>query len=188
MFAESCLPHSQRILVGIPCDMSKALVIAFCFVVLAGCGDSSTDSGIQRGTDTQAFAGDYGGTLELEVTADAISYSPHSDSGSVPIEVEITGDGLVRLIIDNYTLEGIIDNDGAWKLEVAINEFSALIDEENKDTLKKAGCPLDKPFVKIEGQITTPDMSGDVSGKLTCKILFVTIVSINFSGALVAST
>ena len=71
---------------------------------------------------------------------------------------------------------------------VAINEFSALIDEENKDILKQAGCPLDKPFVKIEGTVTTPDLSGDVSGKLTCKILFVTVVSLEFSGTLTGRT
>ena len=100
----------------------------------------------------------------------------------------ITPDGILRLTIDNYTVEGIIDNDGDWKLEVAINEFSALIDEENKDILKQAGCPLDKPFVKIEGTVTTPDLSGDVSGKLSCNILFVTIPPLEFSGTLTGST
>ena len=168
--------------------MKNALVITFLSIVLAACSNSSTDSGIDQGTDTESFAGDYEGTLELELTADAISYDPHSDSGSVPVEIEITGDGIVYLKIDNYTVDGIIDNDGDWKLEVAINEFSALIDEENKDILKQAGCPLDKPVVKIEGTVTTPDLSGDVSGKLTCKILFVTIVSLEFSGTLTGST
>ena len=168
--------------------MKNALVITFFSIVLAACSNSSTDGGIDQGTDTESFAGDYEGTLELELTADAINYDPHSDSGSVPVEIEITGDGIVRLTIDNYTVEGIIDNDGDWKLEVAINEFSAFIDEENKDILKQAGCPLDKPFVKIEGTVTTPDMLGDVSGKLSCKILFVTITSLEFVGTLTAST
>ena len=122
--------------------MRKALLIIFCSIVLTSCSNSSTDSGIEQGTDTKSFAGDYDGTLELELTADAISYDPHSDSDSIPVEIEITGDGIVRLTIDNYTVEGIIDNDGDWKLEVAINEFSALINEENKDILKQAGCPL----------------------------------------------
>ena len=62
------------------------------------------------------------------------------------------------------------------------------IDEENRDTLEKAGCPLDEPFVNIEGRVTTPDLFGDVSGKLSCKILFVTIASLKFSGTLTAST
>ena len=168
--------------------MRKALIVIFVSIVLAACSNSSTDSGIKQGTDTESFAGNYDGTLELELTADAVGYNPHSDSGSVPVEVEITGDGIVRLTIDNYTVDGIIDNDGDWKLEVAINEFSAFIDKENKDTLEKAGCPLDEPFVKIEGKVTTPDLLGDVSGKLSCKILFVTIASLKFSGTLTAST
>ena len=168
--------------------MRKVLFVLFFSIVLAACSNSSTDSGIKQGTDTESFAGNYEGTLELELTADAIGYNPHSDSGSVPIEVEITGDGIMRLTIDNYTVDGIIDNDGDWKLEVAINEFSAFIDEENKDTLGKAGCPLDEPFVKIEGKVTTPDLLGDVSGRLSCKILFVTIASLKYSGTLTAST
>ena len=168
--------------------MKKTLLITFFSILLAACSNSSTDSGIEQGTDTKSFAGDYEGTLELELTADAISYDPHSDNGSVPVEIEITGDGIVRLTIDNYTVEGIIDNDGDWKLEVAINEFSALIDEENKGILKQAGCPFDKPFVKIEGTVTIPDMSGDISGKLSCKIFFITVASLEFFGTLTAST
>ena len=168
--------------------MRKALLVTFFSIVLAACSNSSTDSGIKRGTDTETFVGNYEGTLELELTADAVGYNPHSDSDSVPVEVEVTGDGIIRLTIDNYTVDGIIDNDGDWKLEVAINEFSAFIDEENKNTLKKAGCPLDEPFVKIEGKVMTPDLFGDVSGKLTCKILFVTIASLKVSGTLTAST
>ena len=169
-------------------NIRKILLITLCSIFLGACSNSSTDSGIKQGIDTGSFAGDYEGTLELELTADAISYDPHSDSSSVPVEIEITGDGIVRLTIDNYTVEGIIDNDGDWRVEVAINEFSALIDEENKNILKQAGCPIDKPFVKIEGTATTSDLSGDVSGKLTCKILFVTIASLEFSGTLTAST
>ena len=168
--------------------LRKILLITLCSIFLNACSNSSTDSGINQGTDTESFAGDYEGILELELTANAVGYNPHSDSDSVAVEVEVTGDGIVRLTIDNYTVNGIIDNDGDWKLEVAINEFSAFIDEENRSTLEKAGCPLDEPFVKIEGTVTTPDLSGDVSGKLACKILFVTIASLEFSGTLTGST
>ena len=168
--------------------MKNSLLTAFFSIVLVACSNSSTDSRIEQGTDTKSFAGNYEGTLELELTADAIGYNPHSNSGSVPVEVEVTSDGIVRLRIGNSTVEGIIDNDGDWNLEVAINEFSALIDEDNKGILKQAGCPLDKPFIKIEGKVTTPDLFGDVSGKLTCKILFVTIASLEFSGVLTGST
>ena len=169
-------------------NIRKVLFITLCTIFISACSNSSTDGGIKQGTDTGSFAGDYEGTLELELTADAVGYSPHSDSGSVPVEVEITGDGIVRLTIENYTVDGIIDNDGDWKLEISINEFSAFIAEENRNILVKAGCPLNQPSVKIEGKVTTPDLFGDVSGKLTCKILFVTIASLKFSGTLTAST
>ena len=169
-------------------NIRNTLLITLCSIVLGACSNSSTDSGIKQGTDTESFAGDYEGTLELELTADAVGYNPHSNSGSVPVELEVTEDGIVRLTIDNYTVNGIIDNDGDWKLEVAINEFSAFINEENRDTLEKAGCLLDEPFVKIAGKVMTPDLFGDVSGKLSCKILFVTIASLKVSGTLTAST
>jgi hypothetical protein len=168
--------------------MIKVLLITLCSIVLVACNDTSTDSGIEQGTHTESFAGDYEGTLELELIADAIGYNPHSDSGSVPVEIEITGEGIVRLTIDSHTMEGIIDNDGGWKLEVAINEFSTLMLKENKDILRQAGCSLDEPFVKIEGKVTTPDLLGDVSGKLLCKILFVTIASVEVSGTLTGSS
>jgi hypothetical protein len=168
--------------------MNRLLLITFFSIMLTSCDNSSTDSGIEQGTDTGIFAGDYEGTLDLELTADVVGYNPHSDSGSVPVEIEITEDGIVRLTNGNYTVEGIIDNNGDWKLEVAINEFSGLIDKGNKDALKQAGCPLDKPFIKIEGKVTTPDLLGDVSGKLTCKILFVTVASLEFFGTLTGST
>ena len=166
----------------------KVLLVTFFSLVLVACHESSTTgSGIEQGTDTGSFAGNYEGTLELELTANATGHDTRSDSGSVAVEIDITGDGVVQLTIDNYTVDGVIDNAGDWKLEIAINEFSDLIDEEHKDILQQAGCPLDKPFVKIEGEVTPPDMSGDVSGKLTCKVLFRTIASLEFSGTLTAS-
>ena len=95
-------------------NIRKALLLTLCCVLVAACSNSSTDSGIKQGTNTESFAGDYKGTLELELTADAVGYNPHSDSGSVPVDVEVTGDGILRLTIDNYTVNGIIDNDGDW--------------------------------------------------------------------------
>jgi len=168
--------------------MRKAFLITICSIVLAACSNSSTNSGLEQGTNTESFAGNYEGILELELIADTINYDPQFSTGSGPIEVEITGHGIVYLTIDNYTLEGIIDNEGEWKLEVAINEFRYLIDSENIDILKRAGCPLDKPFIEIEGTVTPPDMLGDVSGELSCRILLVKIATVEFSGALTVST
>jgi len=166
----------------------KVLLVTFFSIVLVACQEPSTSgSGFEQGTDTGSFAGNYEGTLELELTANATGHDTLSDSGLVSVEIDITGDGIVHLTIDNYTVDGVIDNAGDWKLEIDINEFSDLIDEEHKDILKQAGCPLDKPFVKIEGEVTPPDMSGDVSGKLSCKVLFRKIASMEFAGTLTAS-
>ena len=167
--------------------MKRLLIIIFCFIVLIGCGSSSTDSGVTQGTDTDPFSGTYEGTLELQATADAIGTSPKSDNESATVEVDITENGAVRLTIDEIRLDGIVDDDGNWELEISINDFGSLIDEESKDTLKTAGCPLGKKFAKIKGQVTPPTMSGEVSGKLSCKVLLVTVGTLEVSGTLTAT-
>ena len=167
--------------------MKRPFVIIFCSIVLIGCGASSTDSGITQGTDTGSFSGTYEGTLELQATADAIGTSPKSDIESATVEIEITENGDVRLTIDESTLDGIVDDDGNWEIEITINGFGSLINEESKDTLKAAGCPLGKKLAKIEGQVTPPTMSGEVSGKLSCKVLLVTVGTLEVSGTLTAT-
>ena len=167
--------------------MKRLLVITFCSIFLIGCGSSSTDSGVTRGTDTGSFSGTYEGTLELQATADAIGTSPKSDNESATVEIEITENGTVRLTIDEFRLDGIVDDDGDWEIEITMNGFGSLIDEESKDTLKMAGCPLGKKFAKIEGQVTPPTMSGEVSGKLSCKVLLVTVGTLEVSGTLTAT-
>ena len=114
--------------------MKRLLVITFCSIVLIGCGSSSTDSGVTRGTDTGSFSGTYEGSLELEVIADAIGASRKSVNNSATVEVEITDNGAVRLTIDESSLDGIIDDDGNWEIEITINGFGSLINEEIKDT------------------------------------------------------
>ena len=167
--------------------MKRLFVITFCSIVLIGCGGSSTDSVITQGTDTGSFIGSYEGALELQATADAIGTSPKSDNESVTVEIEIAGNGAVRLTIDEFRLDGIVDDDGNWEIAININGFGSLIDEESKDTLKVAGCPLGKKFAKIEGQVTPPTMSGEVSGKLSCKVLLVVVGALKVSGTLTAT-
>ena len=167
--------------------MKWLLVITFCSIFLIGCGSSSTDSGVTRGTDTGSFSGTYEGTLELQATADAIGTSRKSDNESATVEIEITENGAVRLTIDEFRLDGIVDDDGNWEVEITINGFSSLIDEESKDTLKTAGCLLGKKFAKIEGQVTPPTMSGEVNGKLSCKVLLVVVGTLKVSGTLAAT-
>ena len=167
--------------------MKRLFVITFCSIVLIGCGGSSTDSGITQGKNTGSFNGIYEGTLELQATTDTVGTSSKSDSESVTVEVEITENGTVRLTIDESTLDGIIDDDGNWEIEITINGFDSLINEESKDTLKTAGCLLGKKFAKIEGQVTPPTMSGEVNGKLSCKVLLVTVGALEVSGTLTAT-
>ena len=174
---------SSTLMLGI----KKAFIVGFCVVLLAGCGSNSTDSGITQGTDTGSFSGTYEGTLELRATADAIGTSRKSENESATVEIEITENGAVRLTIDEFRLDGIVDDDGNWEIEITINGFSSLIDEESKDTLKTAGCPLGKKFAKIEGQVTPPTMSGEVNGKLSCKVLLVTVGTLEVSGTLTAT-
>ena len=165
----------------------KSIAITFFSILLIGCGNTSTDSGITQGTDAEYFSGTYEGTLELQATADAIGTSPKSDNESATVEVEITENGTVRLTIDETTLDGIIDNEGNFELELSINDFGPLIDEKTRGTLKTAGCPLGKQFAKIEGQVTPPTMSGEVSGKLSCMVLLVTVGTLEVSGTLIAT-
>ena len=167
--------------------MKRLLVVTVCSIFLIGCGGSSTDSGVTRGTDTRSFSGTYEGTLELQAIADAIGTSRKSVNDSATVEVEITDNGTVRLTIDESTLDGIIDDDGNWEIEITINGFDSLINEESKDTLKTAGCLLGKKFAKIEGQVTPPTMSGEVNGKLSCKVLLVTLGTLEVSGTLTAT-
>ena len=82
---------------------------------------------------------------------------------------------------------GLVDDDGNWEIEITINGFDSLIYEESKDTLKTAGCLLGKKFAKIEGQVTPPTMSGEVNGKLSCKVLLVTVGTLEVSGTLTAT-
>ena len=167
--------------------MKQLFVVTLCSIVLIGCGRSSTDSSITQGTDTGSFSGTYKGVLELQATVDAIGTSPKSDNESATVEIEITENGAVRLTIDEFRLDGIVDDDGNWEIEITINGFGSLVDEESKDTLRTAGCPLGKKFAKIEGQVTPPTMSGEVNGKMSCKVLLVTLGSLEVSGTLTAT-
>ena len=143
--------------------------------------------GLRREKNTESFNGIYEGALEWQATADTVGTNSKSDNGSATVEVEITENGTLYLTIEEIRLEGIVDDDGNWELEISINDFGSLIDGESKDTLKTAGCPLGKNFAKIEGKVTPPTMSGEVSGKLSCKVLLVVVGTLEVSGTLTAT-
>ena len=167
--------------------MKRLYVITVCCIVLIGCDGSSTNGGIAEGANTGSFSGTYEGTLKLKATVDAIGTSPKSDNVSATVEVEITENGTAHLMIDEVTLDGIVNDDGNWELKMTINGFGSLIDEESKGTLKTAGCPLGRMFAKFEGQVTPPTMLGQVSGNLSCKVLLVTVGTLEVFGTLTAT-
>ena len=105
--------------------MKQLFVITFLCIVLIGCSDSSTNSGIAQGTNTGSFSGSYKGALVLKTTADAIGARPKSHNELATIEVEIFDNGTVRLTFDAVTLDGIVDDDGNWELEITINGFGS---------------------------------------------------------------
>ena len=167
--------------------MKRLFVTTFCSIVLIGCGGSSTGSGIIQGKGTGSFSGTYEGTVELQTIADAIGVIPISDNELAAVKVKITENGTVHLNICESRLDGIVDDDGNWEIEVTINGFDSLIDEAGQDTMKTVGCPLGKKFAKIEGKVTPPTMSAEVSGKLSCKVLLVTVGTLEVSGTLAAT-
>lgn len=127
---------------------------------------SSTEGGSTGGGSICCanFAGDYVGTLEIEIAVDEIGLLDASTS----VEVEIREDGIMYLTILDVTLDGVIDSGGNWTSNAAINDFGSLIDENSKAVLIEEGCSFTDKFVEFEGQVTPPDLSGDVSGQLPC--------------------
>ena len=61
-----------------------------------------------------------------------------------------------------------------------------MLGEDNIDALDSAGCSPGNKFGQLEGQITPPSVSGDISGSLACKVLIVTYASLEFSGTVTA--
>ena len=165
--------------------LGTAVILAS--ILLNGCGNNSTDSGVIQGTDTTPFVGTYEGTFELQTIADAIGYDPKTFNVSAPVIVQVTDVGTVHLTLDKSTLDGIIDNNGRWEAEFGVNDFSSLVDQASRKTVRTLGCSLGKQFGKIEGQVTYSDISGEVSGKLTCKVLLVPVGSLEVSGMLTAT-
>ena len=167
--------------------MKPLFIITFCCIVLIGCSGSSTNTGILQGAGSGFFSGIYAGTLELKATANVIGTSPKYDNELAAVEIEITENGTVHLSIDEMTLYGVVDDDGNWELAITINGFGSLIDSDSKRTLKTAGCPLGKKFAKFKGKVTPPTMSGQVSGNLSCKVLLVTVGTLEVLGTLTAT-
>ena len=164
-----------------------SLVVA---LILVGCASSST-SGIEltvsRGDATGAYTGTYIGTISLTSTADVVALGSATDQRTESISVEVTQDGLAFLSVRDVTITGVVDNAGNWGLQASIDDLSSLLSATNISSLNDAGCPFGAKAARIQGVITPPDMTAEVSGTLKCKRAEVTVAKLTTAGTLTAS-
>ncbi len=156
----------------------------------SGCSSSSS-SGVEltvrRGDATSDYAGTYIGTLTLHSTADLVGGGSGTDDRTEAAVVEVSRDGLVQLKIDTLTILGVVSNSGEWGVQASINDFEAMINATYIDRLDDAGCSMTDKVAKIEGQISPPDIAGEVSGQLICRRAGITLATLTTSGQLRAS-
>jgi|TARA_B110000014_G_scaffold153225_1_gene107179 hypothetical protein len=162
------------------------------FPIIVGCS-SSTTSGINvylsQGDNTNVWADIYTGTLTLHSSADVVGGGTGEDVLTESVTVEVTPDGYVHVTVQGTTINGIMDNSGAWAVLASIGELSSLISEKNINRLDDAGCSMSKKVIKIEGTATPhylDTISGEVSGQMKCKRGLLTIVTLSTSGTLLA--
>ena len=173
--------------------MKRTRKLLFLIVpIIVGCS-SSTTSGINvhlsQGDSTNVWADIYTGTLTLHSSADVVGGGTGEDVLTESVTVEVTTDGYVHVTVQGETINGIMDNSGAWAVLASIGELSSLISEKNIDRLNDAGCSLSKKVIKIEGSGTPhylDTISGEVSGQIKCKRAGLTIVTLSTSGTLLA--
>jgi hypothetical protein len=107
------------------------------------------------------------------------------------ISHKVTTDGHVHVTVQGTIISGIMDNSGTWAVQASISDLNSLISEKNIDSLGDAGCSMNKKTIKIEGPGIPPAqnaISGDVSGRMKCKRLGLTIVTLATTGTLSASS
>ena len=160
------------------------------FLTLVGCASSSS-SGIEltvsRGDATSAYAGTYAGTISLTSTADVVALGSATDQRIESVSVSVTHDGLVFLSVRGVTITGVVDNAGNWGLQASIDDLRSLLSETNISRLNDAGCSLGAKAARIQGVITPPNMTANVSGTLKCKRAEVTVATLTTTGTLTAS-
>ena len=168
---------------------AKACLLASA-LTLAGCASSSS-SGIElsvsRGDATGAYAGTYAGTISLTSTADVVALGSATDQRIESVSVAVTHDGLVFLSVRGVTITGVVDNAGNWGLQASIDDLRPLVSATNISRLNDAGCSLGTKAARIQGVITPPDMTANVSGTLKCKRAEVTVATLTTTGTLTAS-
>ena len=168
---------------------AKACLLAS-VLTLAGCASSSS-SGIElsvsRGDATSAYAGTYAGTISLTSTADVVALGSATDQRIESVSVSVTQDGLVFLSVRGVTITGVVDNAGNWGLQASIDDLRSLLSDTNVSRLNDAGCSFGAKAARIQGAITPPDMTANVSGTLKCKRAELTVATLTSAGTLTAS-
>ena len=168
---------------------AKACLLAS-VLTLVGCASSSS-SGIElsvsRGDATSAYAGTYAGTISLTSTADVVALGSATDQRIESVSVSVTNDGLVFLSVRGVTITGVVDNAGNWGLQASIDDLRSLLSETNISRLNDAGCSLGAKAARIQGVITPPNMTANVSGTLKCKRAEVTVATLTTAGTLTAN-
>ncbi len=168
---------------------TKACLLAS-VLTLIGCASSSS-SGIElsvsRGDATSAYAGTYAGTISLTSTADVVALGSATDQRIESVSVSVTHDGLVFLSVRGVTITGVVDNAGNWGLQASIDDLRSLLSETNISRLNDAGCSLGAKAARIQGVITPPNMTANVSGTLKCKRAEVTVATLTTAGTLTAN-
>lgn len=168
---------------------AKACLLAS-VLILVGCASSSS-SGIElsvsRGDATSAYAGTYAGTISLTSTADVVALGSATDQRIESVSVSVTHDGLVFLSVRGVTITGVVDNAGNWGLQASIDDLRSLLSETNISRLNDAGCSLGAKAARIQGVITPPNMTANVSGTLKCKRAEVTVATLTTAGTLTAN-
>ena len=168
---------------------AKAYLLAS-VLTLVGCASSSS-SGIElsvsRGDATSAYAGTYAGTISLTSTADVVALGSATDQRIESVSVSVTHDGLVFLSVRGVTITGVVDNAGNWGLQASIDDLRSLLSETNISRLNDAGCSLGAKAARIQGVITPPNMTANVSGTLKCKRAEVTVATLTTAGTLTAN-
>ena len=168
---------------------AKACLLASA-LTLAGCASSSS-SGIElsvsRGDATSAYAGTCAGTISLTSTADVVALGSATDQRIESVSVSVTQDGLVFLSVRGVTITGVVDNAGNWGLQASIDDLRSLLSDTNISRLNDAGCSFGAKAARIQGAITPPDMTANVSGTLKCKRAELTVATLTSAGTLTAS-
>ena len=168
---------------------AKTCLLAW-VLTLVGCASSSS-SGIEltisRGDATGAYAGTYAGAISLTSTADVVALGSATDQRIESVSVAVTHDGLVFLSVQGVTITGVVDNAGNWGLQASIDDLRSLLSATNISRLNDAGCAFGAKAARIQGVITPPDMTANVSGTLKCKRAEVTVATLTTTGTLTAS-